>query len=145
MAWLVSPLQLCKIKVKHRHVYSTYLYTSMQCMYAHTCSQSGLQLPLDPTLPSCWHLGMQASAVAGTPKQGPVCPRCCIQSPVQTCAGRTGQIAVIAWGVMNVCGNQLLISRPNEEALGSELLRLRLSQPRCSSYFFTNWRDRQDP
>lgn len=42
MAWLVSPLQLCKIKVKYRHVYSTYLYTNMQCMYAHTCSQSGL-------------------------------------------------------------------------------------------------------
>ena len=29
-------------------------------MYAHASSQSSLWLPLDPSLPSWWHLGMKA-------------------------------------------------------------------------------------
>lgn len=81
---------------------------------------------IPPSLPSCWHLGMHASAAAGTPKQEPLYPNFCIQSLVQTCAGRIDcpqgwPPPVIVCGMMKVC-----VHHPNEEALCSELLRLRL-------------------
>lgn len=59
MAWLVSPLQLCKMKVKYRHIAHLYTQIHSVCTHIRVLSLTCSCPCIPPTHSSCWHLGMK--------------------------------------------------------------------------------------